>query len=187
MGSTPTGGTIDHYHLAMSLLWKEAWSPSDDDEDDWRNARPQLVGRHPKDLYGKVSDPDDYFHHHPTRPTPWKEQGRSTTLQDYDHDKVKQMLQNPEHPLEDVDPRNLRSSQGSVTREGVKHYMSSGDHAKTGKTFADQGNPGNAHPVVYEHENGDRVLLSGHHRATAALFEGRPLRAKVVRGGRPPR
>jgi hypothetical protein len=168
----------------MSLLWTEAVAEPDDD---WRSARPQMFGRKPSELYGKVGDVDDYFNGASTRPTPWQQQGRSKSLQDYDHDVVKKMLQDPSHPLTDVDPRILRSSQPAITRGGVKHYLSDGEHAKTGETFADKGNAGNVHPVVYVHENGDHVLLSGHHRATAALFEGRPLRARVVHGGRPPR
>jgi hypothetical protein len=170
----------------MTLLWHRIAAWSEPDEDDWRSARPNKFSKDPHKVYGQINHVDEYFQGHATRPTPWREQSRSTKLQDYDHEAVKKVLR--EKPvLEDVDPRILKSSQPSITRAGVSHYLSDGDHAKTGRTFADHGNVGNAHPVVYVHDNGDHVLLSGHHRAAAALFEGRPLRARIVRGGRPPR
>lgn len=102
----------------------------------------------------------------------------------YDKAAVKSVLQSPptEDQFVDVDPRTLTVSQGSVTREGVKHYLS-GEYERTGTTFADQGNVGNRHPVVYERSDGsERIALSGHHRAMAALIQGKPLRMRRVQG-----
>ena len=83
------------------------------------------------------------------------------------------------HP-ESVDPRWLHMSQSSVTSSGVHYYMNS-NWEDSGETYADQGQAGNRHPVVYQHEGmGRRIILSGHHRAAAALAAGRPLQALVV-------
>ena len=84
------------------------------------------------------------------------------------------------HP-EAIDPRWLHMSQSSVTSSGVGYYL--GDEWKRGgETYADQGKAGNKHPLVYEHSGlGQRIILAGHHRAAAALAEGRPLHALVVR------
>ena len=83
----------------------------------------------------------------------------------------------------DVDTRQLSASQPNVTRGGVKHYLPGGEHETTGRTFADHDNVGNKHPVVYDRDDGsERVLLSGHHRAVAAMIAGRPLRMRRVSG-----
>ena len=167
----------------MSLLWPTVagWS---EPEEDWRNARPNKFGKKPGELYGNVGHPDEYFQGASTRPVPWPQQDRRKDLKDYDHEAVKKVLQAPP-VLEDVDPRNLKASQGSIVRSALTHYTDQqpGDD----ETFADKGNAGNRHPVVYEHDNGDQVILSGHHRAAKALFAGHPLRARIVRGGRPTR
>lgn len=90
-------------------------------------------------------------------------------------------LQQPVH-LQDVDPRNLMATQGSVTRAGVEHYLGQQFHQKQ-ELFADQHNLGNQHPTVYQRERDNgQLLLSGHHRATAALLRGQPLAARVIHG-----
>ena len=139
-------------------------------------------GGRPKTRPGAAADPDTLFGDAPTAPTPWPNAGRSKSRRDYDPDVVKDAIANPEHHhLQDIDPRDLRSTQPAITRGGVQHYLS--DHYdRTGETFADHGNPGNRRPVVYRREDGQNLLLSGHHRATAALLQGRPLQAVVVHG-----
>jgi hypothetical protein len=77
--------------------------------------------------------------------------------------------------LEDVDPRNLATSQPKVTASGVKHYLDD-----PSSLYADQTSAGNAHPIVYI-RRGSKNLLSGHHRAAAALLRGVPMKAIVVR------
>lgn len=95
---------------------------------------------------------------------------------------VRKVLSTPPE-LHDVDPRNLRATQPSVTRAGVSHYLSSQQWEHTGQTFADQGNVGNRYPVVYRRaRDGQDILLSGHHRAAAALMRGTPLRTRIVEG-----
>lgn len=112
-------------------------------------------------------------------PTPWPRAARRKSQRDYDPDVVRQALEGPQE-LSDVDPRHLHSTQPTITREGVDYYMGD-EYERTGTTFADQGNAGNRFPVVYERE-GVNMLLSGHHRASAALLQGRPLSARKVVG-----
>lgn len=73
------------------------------------------------------------------------------------------------------DPRELHASQGAVTRAGVKHYM---DHP--GTLYADRHQAGNKTPVVYSRGGVDE-LMSGHHRATAAILNGHQFEAIEVR------
>jgi hypothetical protein len=124
--------------------------------------------------------------------TPWPRAGRYKDVQDYDQARVNEVLTRPPR-LQDVDPRSLHSTQPYVTRSGVDYYSSPAYH-RTGQTYEQTrgggANVGNAFPVVYRREAHPRavsqeaqnVLLSGHHRAAAALAEGRPLRAQIVEG-----
>lgn len=127
----------------------------------------------------------------PVRGAPWPRAGRSKQRQDYDQSLVTEALRNPPRPTP-VDPRTLSSTQPSVTEPGVRYYAEDPTYAQTGRTYADQENPGNQYPVVYHrHDNwppgeGDTpresLLLSGHHRGSAALAQGRPLLAIEVSG-----
>jgi hypothetical protein len=76
---------------------------------------------------------------------------------------------------QDVDPRYLYNLQGGLTLEGVQRYVNDPNAAP-----APDGGWVNDRPVVYQRANGDRILLSGNHRAAAALVQGRPLRAVLV-------
>ena len=113
---------------------------------------------------------------------PFPRAGRSKRRGDYDKAAVSAAITASETSL--VDPRQLSASQPMVTKPGVQHYMSD-DYTKTGAVFADADQAGNKTPVVYV-RSGTRteaVILSGHHRATAALLRGEPLEAIVVEGG----
>lgn len=79
----------------------------------------------------------------------------------------------------DLDPRTLSGSQGWVTRAGVAYYLHEDTYRRSGRTYADQFKIGNKYPVVHQCGN-DLVILSGHHRAAAALLNGEPLRARRV-------
>lgn len=81
-------------------------------------------------------------------------------------------------PVEDVDPRGLVATQPFVTSAGLDHYLSD-DYARTGRLHDNSRGPSNDHPIVV-HWNDRRYLLSGHHRATAALLRGMPFPARVV-------
>lgn len=170
----------------MTTLWPTVagWS---EPEDDWRNAKPNKYGKSPAELHGNVGHVDEYFQGNSTRPVPWPASPVSKTHHLYDKEGVRKALSDPDHPLEDVDPRELHASQPSVVRAALSHYLGD-EHKKTGKTFEASGNVGNKHPVVFhDTETGRKTILSGHHRAFAALAQGRPLRARVVRGVRTPR
>jgi hypothetical protein len=77
--------------------------------------------------------------------------------------------------MRELDPRDLHATQGTVTRPGVNYYMGN-EYQETGRTYADMHQAGNRYPVVYT-RGGQNKLLSGHHRATAALLRGEQFRA----------
>jgi len=144
---------------------------------------PQAEQTHAERLYGS-HDLEGMFGNHPKTTTPWPRASRRKDVQDYDKDLVRRTLETPlrgAHDLYEVDPRHLHASQPWITHQGVAHYMK-GDYEKTGRTFADQHDVGNQYPFVYS-RHGQHVLLSGHHRAAAALLQGRSLRARYVEGG----
>ena len=117
----------------------------------------------------------------PTGTTMWPRGGKSKKGTEWDKGRVKAALEAPKERqnVRPVDPRQLHATQPSVTRTGVNYYMGN-DYKDTGRTFADHQNTGNAQPVVYRHESGKNFLLSGHHRATAAVLQGEQLNALIV-------
>lgn len=82
--------------------------------------------------------------------------------------------------LGDLDPRLLLATQTWVVRSHVEYYLTRA-WERTGMTSADRTLAHNRYPLVHADEAGRLVLLGGHHRAMAALLQGRPLRARVVR------
>jgi hypothetical protein len=93
----------------------------------------------------------------------------------------------PEHAMPDltgsvyltlVDPRDLWSSQGWVVRHHADYYRT-GEWERTGVTSADRDTETNWYPLVVQDHLGRLVIKAGHHRATTALIEGRPLLARV--------
>jgi hypothetical protein len=119
---------------------------------------------------------------------PFPSAGRSKKLKDYDQGKVNSALETAH--VEDIDTRGLKASQPWVTGGGVSHYMGEGGkhYQETGETYADQASAGNKYPVIYHRSNpgestNARIILSGHHRATAAHLKGEPLKGIVVHGG----
>lgn len=126
------------------------------------------------DVWGS-EDVDVLFNEHPVTSVPFQRASRRKDRKDYDQATVNRALREPN--LAPVDPREVAATQPSVTRAGVKHYMSGSE-----EIYGQDKGAGNRHPVVYEREDGQKVLLSGHHRATAALLQGKQFRANVVRG-----
>jgi hypothetical protein len=116
----------------------------------------------------------------PVRTAPWQGASRRKSNQDYDPDVARHLLHGPP-TLSEVDPRTLRATQPMIHRPGVEHYMGS-EYGETGHTFADNDKIGNKFPLVYQREDGQNLILSGHHRAAAALAKGEPLRAIVGQG-----
>ena len=113
-----------------------------------------------------------------TAPTPWPTARKTPILRSHNLPMVHDAMRNPDAHFRDMDPRELHGTQDMLTRVGVSHYLqgSSG-------TFADQGNAGNEHPVVFHNEKYDQnVLLTGHHRAASALLQGQNFRPIYVSG-----
>lgn len=117
----------------------------------------------------------------PIRTAPWPSMGRSKLVMDYDPGIVQEALHRPP-VLHEIDPRTLRATQPSITRQGVDFYTHDETYRTTGRTFADQGNVGNKFPFIYEREDGQRLILAGHHRSAAALAKGEPVVARLERG-----
>lgn len=110
---------------------------------------------------------------------PFPSAGRRKDEKLYDANLVGEAVRGPS-VLRKIDPRTLVSVQPGITRAGVAYYMGN-KYARTGKTFADQGMPANAYPLVYVRKGrGDNLLIMGNHRATAALLKGELLLARVV-------
>lgn len=131
----------------------------------------------PDQFHGK-NDVDAIFHGNPIAPAPFPMAGGLKHTKPYDNSLVEAALMRPGGPeLTSVDPRTVHSTQPSVTRAGVQHYM---DPSATG--YKDAHKAGNRDPVVYDRDDGRRLLLSGTHRATSALLRGEQFDAVVVRG-----
>ena len=133
------------------------------------------------DLYGSNDINRLFPDGSPITTAPFRQAGRRKDRQDFDVSLIHQALADPNRKLEDVDPRTLSARQPSVTRAGVSHYLSP-QFAESGELYAKNDSALNDVPVVYERDNGDRVAINAHHRATAALIQGQPHRAVVVRG-----
>jgi hypothetical protein len=123
-----------------------------------------------------------------TRIVPWQSAGHLKDRGQYDNDLVQRTLRRPPQ-LQDIDPVDLLATQPKIVRHHVEHYLS-GDYEKTGKTSEHGDNLGNRFPFIYRREPNplspssgvQNLILAGHHRAAAALVQGKPLRAIVVEG-----
>jgi GNAT superfamily N-acetyltransferase len=120
----------------------------------------------------------------PSTVTPWPQAGRSRDFKDYDEGKVARSITHPhEFPVQDVDPRILKGTQPKILRAGVQHYLS-GAAGTYGEQNGNDRRLGNDTPRIYHRLDDDsHILLSGYHRAAAALLKGEPLRAHVIEGG----
>lgn len=117
----------------------------------------------------------------PTKVVPWKQFSRRRDVQDYDGALVREALLNPPE-LQLIDPRGLRATQPSITRTGVDFYANDEAYRLTGQTHEFGDKLGNRYPFIYLREDGQALILAGHHRATAALLKGEPLEAIVISG-----
>lgn len=137
-------------------------------------------------LYGLGEEGvDKLFGPAPTAPTPWKSVGKSKAyglLHPTEKEAISSELRRQPPSLVEFDPRPLLASQPSVTRHNLQYYLGR-EYDLTGQTAADRGNIGNRFPIVlHRPSRNQNVILSGHHRATAALLRGVPLRALRVEG-----
>ena len=114
---------------------------------------------------------------------PWPGAGKSKNAPLYDQNVVREALTQPrsQKDIRPQDPRQLHATQTGLTRGGVGHYMSD-EYAQTGRMHADGSNVGNVNPVMYHKKDGRSLILSGHHRAGAALLQGKQFDAQHVFG-----
>jgi hypothetical protein len=89
------------------------------------------------------------------------------------------MLAGPPH-VADLDPRILFANQPWVVRHHAAYYLT-GRWERTGTTSADRHLDANRYPLVHLDPAGRHIILGGHHRSLAALVEGRPVRARILR------
>lgn len=130
-------------------------------------------------LHG-TGDADALFKGAPKVMTPWPKAGSTkANPKGFDQSRVDSAVSNPSEHLRQMDPRSLHATQPWVTHGGTSYYMSD-EYRKSGRTFADQNQAGNQFPVVYTDTQGRNKLLSGHHRATAALLRGEQFQALHV-------
>lgn len=110
---------------------------------------------------------------------PWPSAGRTKSdPKGYDPQLVHNALKDPSAHMMEMDPRHLHATQPWVTRGGVDYY-SGNKYRETGQTFADMHQEANRYPIVYQ-RGGRNSLLTGHHRATAALLHGRQFQGLFI-------
>jgi GNAT superfamily N-acetyltransferase len=110
---------------------------------------------------------------------PWPTAPRSKGERAYDPELVQEALRKPPR-LEPVDPRILYATQPRLVRQHLNYYLTD-EYARTGRPSADQTKPANAFPIIYVNAKGQHIILTGHHRAAAALVKNEDLDAIVVR------
>ena len=121
-------------------------------------------------LHG-AGDAAALFRGRPQEMAPWPKAGRQKGQPAFDKERVHAAIRNPQAHMREMDPRSLHASQTWVTQAGVSYYMGN-EYRETGKTFRDMDQASNRWPIVYTDARGRNQILSGHHRATAALLRG---------------
>jgi hypothetical protein len=126
-----------------------------------------------------IGDPDAVFRGGDRTVCPWRSARRLKGKPLVEPGPVAAVLTGSPY-LADVDPRQLHCTQTWVLHQHVAWYLT-GQWERTGTTSADRGKAHNRYPLIYEDQWGDLVIAAGHHRSMAALIEGRPVRARVLR------
>ncbi len=117
--------------------------------------------------------------HTPLTSTPWPRAGRRRGETD-PRPHIADALKNPDDHVREVDPTDsrFRSTQPSITRAAVSHYLDHDD------LYADQHQAGNQTPVVWRTQDGQGQetwnTMSGHHRQTTSALKGQQFRAVFV-------
>jgi hypothetical protein len=121
----------------------------------------------------------------PTTTVPFPSGSRSKTEPRFNQEAVTAELNRPPRTV-DIDPRILSAGQPQVTRAGVEHYLG-GTYEKTGETYEPGHNVGNQFPFVVtkrtsspNQEPHEHLIISGHHRAAAALLKGEKLTTRWI-------
>lgn len=124
--------------------------------------------------YGS-GDLDTVFNGAVTTGTPWPRVSTSKSQKmGYPVHRIADALRTGDFDVREIETRGLKSTQPSITRDGVSHYLTSSD------LYADQTSAVNSMPTIYARSDGQRVIVSGHHRAAAAYVAGRKLLARVI-------
>ena len=116
----------------------------------------------------------------PKIPVPWPYHGRLKGRPKIDPQLIEQVLATPA-VLAELDPSTLNANQPWILEQHVAYYLTQQWH-HTGRTSADRWDAGNRFPLVLPDHRGRPTIVCGHHRAAAALLEGRPLLARVAPG-----
>lgn len=130
-------------------------------------------------LWG-LNDLDALFSNHVRIVVPWRAAGRLKTWDPLERDEITAVLGRAP-VLGAVDPRTLRASQTWLVRHHVAYYLTE-EWERSGRTSADMASATNRYPVVSFGRTGARIV-TGHHRAAAALLQGRLLQARLVGAG----
>lgn len=78
--------------------------------------------------------------------------------------------------VHDIDPRNLVGTQDGLQSGALSHYLSD-EYKDRGRLFDTSRGEDNDHPVVVGFQRRN-FIMTGHHRAAAALLNGEPLKAR---------
>lgn len=117
----------------------------------------------------------------PTTVVPWPSGGRRKAATDYDASLVRLCLTQPPW-LDEIDPRRLWATQPGITHAGVEYYLNDPRYRRLGRTYADREKLSNAYPLIYRRDDGQNLILGGHHRSAAALLRGSPVLALITSG-----
>lgn len=176
----------DHKHYSIDADWKDIAKVKNDMRD--HNAAALLgvgdeIGR--AALFGSAAKFEGRkvaaITMRPTTSVPYA-QGKANV--DWDRTEKHNTVPAVEVPVEQL--TTIKASQPGIQHGALRHYLSQeqfGGPEKSKDVFAKNDGVSNNHPVFFENQDtGERVILSGHHRTTAALISGSPIRARVVRG-----
>lgn len=117
------------------------------------------------------------------RVAPWSTASRTRKAPLYEQHELTALLDGPPR-LTRLDPRVLLATQTWVLATHVGYYLT-GQWERSGTTSADRDRFHNRYPLVHVDVNGRHILLAGHHRSMAALIEGRPVLARMLRAESP--
>lgn len=136
-----------------------------------------VINEHIKKRTGEIPPEREQFRYitHPKTTVPWDRAQKGS----YDQELVEHTVRKSRNEdIGDFDPRLLSANQPHILSAGVRHYLTNQP-----ELYADKENVGNQLPFVYVKKGtGQGIILAGHHRATAALLKGKPLRARTVLG-----
>lgn len=128
-------------------------------------------------------DLDTLFGEAPTTTVPWPSASRNKYRATIDHGVFWRAFADPDRSrLAEVDPCALFANQPAITRAGVAYYLHDPAYHRTGTTYADMDKPINRLVLIYRRDDGQNIIVTGHHRSAAALLAGRPVLALPIDG-----